>query len=182
MKAIVLAVSAAALAATLPASASIVTVGNSLARGCYLAAEGRRIGPDYVAICDRAITEGALDYRDRFATHVNRGILRMLKRDYQRAQEDFNAAVAMYPDHPEPWLNMGIMQYNRGDSRAAVANFDKALRLGTRAPEIAYFGRGLANEEAGNIKAAYADLNRAASIKPDWGEPMAELQRYQVRR
>ena len=54
--------------------------------------------------------------------------------------------------------------------------------LGTERPEIAYYGRGLANEDVGNVKAAYDDLQRAVSLKPKWNAPAKDLARYQVRR
>lgn len=180
MKALVLAAGAAGLAATLPASAAVVTVGNSLARSCYEAAEVRSATPQKLSDCDRALVEESLTFDDRFATHVNRGILRMVKRDFVGAEDDYNRAIAMKPNHPDPWLNLGIMRFNQGNSAAALPLFEKALQLGTKAPEIAYFGRGLANEDRGDLKAAYADLVRARALKPGWTAPALELQRYQV--
>ena len=49
-------------------------------------------------------------------------------------------------------------------------------------PEIAYYGRGLAHEDVGNVKAAYDDLQRAVALKPKWDAPAKDLARYQVRR
>ena len=60
--------------------------------------------------------------------------------------------------------------------------FDRALELGTDEPEVAFFGRGLAHEDIGDLKSAYADLRRAAELRPQWPQPAQELARYQVRR
>ena len=38
-------------------------------------------------------------------------------------------------------------------------------------PALAYFGRGLANEDMGNIRDAYADYRRAAQLDPQWSAP-----------
>jgi hypothetical protein len=40
--------------------------------------------------------------------------------------------------------------------------------------------RGIAHEDAGNFRAAYADLQRARELDPAWSLPTVELQRYQV--
>ncbi len=39
----------------------------------------------------------------------------------------------------------------------------------------------MAHEEAGNVKAAYADLRRAVALRPNWAEPKRDLARYRVR-
>jgi tetratricopeptide (TPR) repeat protein len=182
MKAFVLAASAAAIAVALPASAAVLTVGGSFAEGCFRYAESRVGTADAVETCDRAFTDQALSYEDEFATHVNRGIVRMHRREFTGAQADFDRAVAMIPNRGEPWTNMGVLRLKQGDSAGAIPLFDKALALGTEVPEVAYYGRGLAHEDQGNLNAAYADLRKAVELRPKWTEPARELARYQVRR
>lgn len=182
MKALVLAASAAMIAAAFPASAAVLTVGGSFAEGCYRFAQTRVGTVDAIDTCDRAFTDQALSYEDEFATHVNRGIVRMHRREFTGAQADFDRAVAMIPNRGEPWLNMGVLRLKQGDSAGAIPLFDKALALGTDAPEVAYYGRGLAHEDQGDLKSAYADLRKAVELRPRWSEPARELARYQVRR
>lgn len=182
MKAFFLATSAALVAATVPASASIITVGGSLARSCYLAADARNATTQNLTVCDRALTEQALTERDELATHVNRGILRMVRGDLASARADFDRALAMDPNEPETWLNLGVLHFQQGDSDGAIRMFQRAIELRTKSPAFAYYGRGLANEDRGNIRAAYADLVTARSLRPDWSPPAVQLQRYQVRR
>lgn len=182
MKALVLAVSAVAFTAALPASAGIMTIGGSYAESCFRAAEQHNTTLESLLTCDRAFTEQALSREDELATYVNRGILRMLRSDYARAHSDFTAAIAMNPNRSEPYLNMAILEFRQGKSAAALPLFSKAIELGTEVPEIAYYGRGLAHEDVGNVKAAYADLQRAVSLKPKWDAPARDLARYQVRR
>ena len=182
MRALVLALGAAAIAATVPASAAILTVGGSFAEGCFRFAESRVATLDAMQTCDRAVSEEALSYDDEFATYVNRGIVRMHRKEFAGAQADFDRAVAMNPKRGEPYLNMAVLRFKQGDSAGAIPLFDKALAYGTDAPEAAYYGRGLAHEDTGNLKAAYADLRRAVELRPKWDEPARELARYQVRR
>lgn len=182
MKALFLAVSAAALTATLPASAQVISIGSTLAEGCYRAAQVRDSSLQALNTCHRSLGEEALTFEDRFATHVNRGILRMFKRHYVPARSDFSTAIAMAPNRPEPWLNLAIMQLNEGDAAGSIPLFTRALELRTDDPALAYYGRGLANEYRGDVRAAYRDLRRAASIKPEWDEPAKELARFRLRR
>lgn len=182
MRALFLAAGAAVFVASLPASAGIMTIGGSFAEGCFRAAEQHNTTLESLSTCDRAFSEQALSLEDRLATHVNRGIVRMLRNDFARAQSDFDTAMQMNPKRSEPYLNMAILQFRQGKSADALPLFSKAIELGTEMPEVAYYGRGLANEEVGNVKAAYADLQRAASLKPGWDAPRRDLARYQVRR
>jgi tetratricopeptide (TPR) repeat protein len=182
MRAFFLAAGAAVFAAPLPASAGVMTIGGSFAEGCYKYADARVATLDAVATCDRAFSEQALSFEDEFATYVNRGIVKMHRGEYTGALADFDRAGAMNPKRSEPWLNIGVLQFRQGDSRAAIASFDKALALGTDVPAVAYYGRGLAHEDLGNLKAAYADLRKAVELRPRWSEPARDLARYQVRR
>ena len=182
MKALVLAVSTAAFTAALPASAGIMTIGGSYADGCFRAAEQHQATLESLNTCDRAFSEEALTSDDELATHVNRGILLMLRDDYQRAYSDFTKAMAMGPARSEPYMNLAILQLRNGKSAEAVPLFSKAIELGTEMPEVAYYGRALAHEDVGNVKAAYADLRQATSLKPKWDAPAKDLARYQVRR
>jgi hypothetical protein len=54
------------------------------------------------------------------------------------------------------------------------------LALGTTKPALAYYIRAMAQEQSGNVKAAYADLLKASQLAPTWGLPRQDLKRYQV--
>ena len=182
MRALFLAAGAAVFLAPHPASAGVMTIGGSFAEGCYKYAQGRVGTLDAVVTCDRVFSDQALTSDDQFATYVNRGNVKMHRREYSGAQADFDRAGAMNPKRGEPWLNMGVLQFKQGNSRSAISLFDKALSLGTDEPEVAYYGRGLAHEDIGDLKAAYADLRKALELRPKWIDPARELARYQVRR
>jgi len=162
------------------ATASVVTMGSGYAASCYHAADARMAGQPEMAACNRALTEQALDLDDRVATHVNRGILHLLRTDTRQANADFNAALALNPNQAEAWLNKAVVHARFGRPVDAMPMVQKALQLKTRRAALAYFVRAMAYEDSGNIAAAYHDLKRAQSLDPKWKEPEIELRRFKV--
>lgn len=181
MKAVVLAAGGALLVGIAPAQAHTMSVGSSYAESCYRAAVARDDSQSAKDACDSALTVEALTSYDRVGSHVNRGILWMQSGALDRANRDFDAALALDPRQPEAWLNKGIAQLQAGNSRAAREMAGRSIELRTEKPAIAYYIRGLANEDAGDLKAAYSDLSRARELAPKWQDPALELARYQVR-
>lgn len=161
--------------------ALVTSLGNSNARMCYEAAADRVSNVQTLDFCNYAFNEG-LDADDVVATHVNRGILHMIAARYSEAEADFDRAIALDASQPEAYLNKGISRYQQGDSAGAVGLIDRSLSLRTRRPAVAYFARGIAREDSGDIRGAYADLTHARALAPGWSEPQKELARYQVRR
>ena len=182
MKAFFLAGATLGLCAGASANAATLTIGGSLARSCYEAAEARTATAQTLDVCNRALTEEGLLDVDRVATHVNRGILRLVNREFQLADADFDRALAINPNQPEAWLNKGVSRLRQGDSAAAVPMIARAIELKTTRPALAFYTRGIAYEDRGDVKSAYADLVRARELEPRWDLPAKELARYQVRR
>ena len=171
----------AATSATTPAHGARITIGSTLARTCYEAAEALRATPESRRTCDLAIAEEGLSHDDLTGTYVNRGIIWMLSGDLDQADRDYDRAIALDSNEPEAWLNKGINALKRGDSPLALQLVDRAIELRTRKPAVAFYMRGIAHEEAGNVRAAYADLQRARALDPKWPLPAVELQRYRLR-
>lgn len=163
------------------AQAGILTIGQGFARSCYEASEAQAATPANIEACNRAFTEQALDFHDEVATHVNRGILYYLSGSLALANRDYDQALALDPNEPEAWLNKGMAALKVHDSAAAGPMFEKALALKTERPALAYYGRAIVNEDRGNIRQAYADLQRARELEPRWTLPREELERYVVR-
>lgn len=183
MKALSLALAVTLGLPLVPAQAGIITIAdNSMARDCYGFAERRDSRPEALAICSRALTMEPLDVENRAATLVNRGVIRMIHKDYSGAERDFDAAMALDPTLSDAWLNKGFLRLRTGDGSAALPFLEKALELEARRPALAYYARGIAHEQSGNIRAAYADLNRARDLEPGWTMPAEALSRYQVAR
>jgi tetratricopeptide (TPR) repeat protein len=180
MKALVLAAGVAAIATAFPAPAENFTIGGTFAEGCSQFAQSGDFTFEALRTCDRALTEQALAPGDKLGTYVNRGIVRMFRNDFVNASADFDQAIAMDSRRAEPWLNKAILHVREGDSAGAIPLFDKAIALGTDRPDLAYYGRGLAHEDVGDIKQAYADLKQALARNPTWAAPARDLARYRV--
>lgn len=165
-----------------PAAGSVIVIGSGPAEQCYQAARERSALVPSAAFdaCNLALASGALDRRDTVATHVNRGILHMRRGDMAAGIADFDAALGHDPDQPEAYLNKGMALLNRDAAAEALPLFTVALDKRTRRPELAYYGRGVANETLGRVPEAYRDYVRASEIAPRWSEPRAELTRFRV--
>ena len=175
---------AAALAATaIPAGAAVTVLGSTSARMCFEAAD-TKIAPsrEGITYCNQALAQENLSNYDMAATYVNRGILKMRVGDNDGAISDYDAALHSDPQQAEAYLNKGVALLHKPEGWAqAVPLFDTALEKKTRRPEVAYYGRGVANELGGNIKQAYFDYREASRIAPHWREPQAELTRFSIR-
>lgn len=163
------------------AAASVITLGTGLAQSCYFAADARDTHRQSFDACNRALTEEALTSEDRVATHVNRGILHLIRGDVRQAHADFDSALRLDPTEPEAWLNKAIAHARFGRTADAMPLVQKALELNTRRPALAYFVRAMAHEDNGNIAGAYQDLRRAQQLEPKWREPAIELRRFKVK-
>lgn len=177
----IVAVALFAASAATSADAAITTYGSSSARLCYEAARSPSKPAGAIERCDEAFANEGLTRDDRVATHVNRGILRANRKDLTGAMADYDAALQLDPNEPEAWLNKGFAYLRASDTARALPMFDAAVARNTREPALAFYGRGLAYEEAGNARAAYADYVRARDLAPKWSLPTRELARFQIK-
>lgn len=165
------------------AAGSVTRFGSTLARDCFLAATDHRRSLEGLAACNTALAEEVLNDDDRAATLVNRGILKVLFEDFDGAQRDYNAAIALRPNLGEAYVDRGLMFVRQsGNEQRALDDITKGLELGTREPAVAYFGRALALEALGRVSEAYYDFKRAAELAPQWQAPVDELARFTVTR
>ncbi|HYW16376.1 MAG TPA: tetratricopeptide repeat protein [Allosphingosinicella sp.] len=173
---------AAALMVATPALGAVSVVGNSAARSCFLAAESRgAIAGDVLRFCDDALRREALSEDELVATLVNRGILKARLGDHDEAISDYDAALSRNPNEPEAYLNKGFALLQVSDTgQEAKPLFDSALAKKTRRPELAYYGRAVAHELSGQVRAAYSDYRQASQIDPKWRQPKLELARFKL--
>lgn len=162
------------------ASAASSVYGPGPAEECYRAALNGESNLEAVRICDIALSSFDLDLTDRAATLVNRGVIRLKRREPAQALADFDRAIAWRPTLGEAHVNRGAALILSGDLQGAVASIDRGLELGAEDAHEAYFNRGIAHERLDNLPAAYRDYRRAAELKPDWPLPQAELARFTV--
>lgn len=165
----------------LPASAAVIVLGNGDARECYQAAESKRDPAAGLRVCQRALDYEVLSVRDRAATLVNSGIVRMWGKDEARAIVDFDAALALKPRLSEAMVNKAVALVRmNGDRTQAIGLLDTALAANVQRPEVALYARGIAHELDGDLAAAFRDYTRAAALKPGWADPARQLARFTV--
>lgn len=169
------------LTASVPAFGAVTVLGSSSARLCFEAADSP-MHPSVrdMRFCDEALAEGVLSQHDTVATYVNRGILKLRRDQVDTAIADFDEAIALDPRQPEAYLNKGSALIRLNNPGEAVRLFTVALEYHTRRPEIAHYGRAIAHETMGNVRAAYNDYRRASELDPDWDDPQTELRRFRV--
>ena len=182
MKAFVLS-TVAAVAAILPLSAAngaVLTIGGPLASLCYRAALAHDARASATEVCTRAINEESLAAPDRAATFVNRGIVYMSGGHFADADDDFDTALEISGNLPDGWLNKGFLRLRAGNGRDALPFIQKGIDAGAGRQALAFFARGVAYEQMGDYRAAYADLRRAQALEPGWSMPREYLATYRL--
>jgi tetratricopeptide (TPR) repeat protein len=173
----------AALAWAATANAGAVTVlGGGMAKECSQAALNGESEVRFETICTQALESELLSLRDRAGTYVNRGVLKLRRKEFGQAQFDFNRAIETKPDLGEAYVNRGAAAVGAKRYADGLADLNKALELGVEEPEKAYYNRALAFEGLDDLKAAYFDYKKAVELKPDWDMPAKELARFTVER
>ena len=135
---------------------------------CVRSAGGR----DYattVAVCDRALKTESLTPAARAVALAGRGEGYGGIGDYDRAIEDFNAALALEPKLAGAYSWRGWAYRQQGKLDQAVADYDRFVTLRPAAPE-GYHDRGIAYALKENYDRALADLTTAISLKADYAE------------
>ena len=176
-------VAAATVAGSATASQAAVTViGGGMAHECSEAALDGLSALKYEAICTLALDSELLSLRDRAGTYVNRGVLKLRRKEFASAQFDFNRAIATKPDLGAAYINRGAAAVGSRRFAEGLVDLNKAIELGVDELEKAYYNRALAYEGLGNLKAAYFDYQKALELKPEWEQPRQELTRFTVDR
>jgi tetratricopeptide (TPR) repeat protein len=130
--------------------------------------------------CDRSLSEESMTKPDRAATYVNRGILHMIRGHGTSADADFAQAIAIDASLADAWLNKGFLKLRQGNGREALPLIEEGIKRGPQRQALALFARGVAHEQMGEFRAAYADLRRARELEPAWSLPNEYLSHYRV--
>jgi len=154
------------------------TIGAPNAQACSDAVGAGDYSDAALAACTRAINTERLNRQLQIATRINRGATHLRRREGEAALADFDAVIGMDRRHAEAHLNRGAALVMLSQPGPAVAAITEALGLGVREPHKAYFNRGAAREQLGDLRGAFEDYNTALDIQPDWGPANDELARF----
>jgi tetratricopeptide (TPR) repeat protein len=179
---VALGIGAATLAWAAASSAAVTVIGGGMAKQCSLAALTGESDARFETLCTQALDGELLSLRDRAGTYVNRGILKLRRKEFASAQFDFNRAIETKPDLGEAYVNRGAAAVGARRYADGLVDLNKAIELGVEEPEKAYYNRALAFEGLDDLKAAYFDYKKAVELKPDWDQPQRELARFTVER
>jgi tetratricopeptide (TPR) repeat protein len=175
-------IGAVAMLAAGPATAAVTVFGGGLAEDCSHAALAGKSDPGSILTCTLALGSEDLDKVDRAGTLINRGVMKLRRSAFEEARVDLDAAIALAPAIGEAWVNLGAVSVGEKRFQAALDDLTKALTMGVKEPEKAYFNRALAYEGLDDEKAAYLDYQQALALKPGWSLPQKELLRFTVTR
>lgn len=128
--------------------------------------------------CDVALSDPAMTHRA--ALLMNRGVIKVRLGANADALTDYNAAIAIDPMLGDAYVSRAgvlVAMKRYDEARADVA---QGLSLNAANLHAAYYTRGVIEEEAGDVKAAYRDYKQALAIKPDYEAASRELARFKV--
>ena len=163
------------------AAAQIFVVGGGLGAQCYEAAKTDNLSARQAEIvCTNALNEATITRANRAATYVNRGILRMRAADYQDALDDYTKATRLMPRLGEAYVNRGAALIYLGDYEKALPALTRGIDLESSQLFAAYYNRGIARENLGDIPGAYEDFKKADELRPDWDLVKNQLSRFRV--
>jgi tetratricopeptide (TPR) repeat protein len=168
------------LAATSGAQAAVTVFGGGMAQQCSAAARDGAVDDAAEQACTMALEGELLGSRDRAGTYVNRGIIKLRRKQYAQAVQDFDTAIKTNRDLSEAYVNRGAAYIGARRFTEAVVDFNTALQMGVTEPHKAYYNRGVANEWLDDPKGAYLDYQKALELAPDWSLPKQQLARFGV--
>ena len=131
--------------------------------------------------CTLALDHGKLKIRDRAATYVNRGVVRVNLKQYTEALQDYNHAAGLRPDLTAIYVNRGNVYYLTREFDEAINEYSKSLAMNTHAAPVAYVNRGMSHEKLGLYKEATEDYRNAIELAPQWEVAKEKLAKLSAR-
>jgi Flp pilus assembly protein TadD len=117
-------------------------------------------------VCIFLKAQKKIDAKFSAAIYDVRGTLYVERRQYQRAIENYDAAVRLKPDDEKLYYHRGNAFNNTGRYQLAIEDYNKAIRL---KPDlaVAYANRGNAYRSLGHNQLAIEDYSATIRLRPD---------------
>jgi lipoprotein NlpI len=97
--------------------------------------------------------------------YFNRGVIEKANDDFDGAIADYTRAIELDPTYAAAYSNRGSAKQAKGDLDGAIADCNHAIELDPKDP-MAHKYRGVAKKEKGDLDGAIADYNRAIELDP----------------
>jgi tetratricopeptide (TPR) repeat protein len=162
------------------AQSAVTVMGNTVAKSCYDYAKKGRDDLFALSTCDQALKEASILGRDYAATFVNRGIIRMRRKDFDGAMSDYARAKLIQPKLGDIFANEAVVYLFTSRPKDALTALNTALEYGSTEPHSVYYNRGVAYRFLGDAPKAYYDFKKALELKPDWDMPTKQLADFTV--
>jgi tetratricopeptide (TPR) repeat protein len=128
---------------------------------------GCKLGPDVEAVikgCSAIIDAGVAAVKNIADALTNRGSVYYVTRDYRRAIDDFDRALALDPDNPTAHLFRGRSYHSTGDYDRAIDDYSATIAVFPDAEHHYFRGNAyLAKREFGK---AIEDFDQAIAAEP----------------
>ncbi|PZD71164.1 Photosystem I assembly protein Ycf3 [Acaryochloris thomasi RCC1774] len=112
----------------------------------------------------------AINREDQSVILHSAGIQKALQGNYLDAIEDYSQALRLSPRNPDIFFNRAVAHYAVGHSQQALRDFNHVIQLQPTMAE-AYADRATLRLEAGDSAGAIADVQKAADLFEQQGEP-----------
>jgi len=97
---------------------------------------------------------------------TNRGFVYLFKADYDRAIEDFAAAIQIQPN-TDLFANRALAHFNKAEYDRAIQDYTEAIRLSSADPELFNY-RGASYSGMSDYDRAIQDYNQAIRLNPNY--------------
>jgi tetratricopeptide (TPR) repeat protein len=155
-------------------------LGNTEAQDCFLIARAGNNPAGAILACDIALQKGLLSSRDRAATLINRGVLKVTLNQLDDAIVDFNAGIAMQSNWADAYVDRAIALITLKRFDEALADINRCIALGPTRPAVGYYNRGIIEQRTGRFQDAYLDYQRALQIEPTLEQAGERLQDVEI--
>jgi tetratricopeptide (TPR) repeat protein len=158
----------------------VVSIGNSRARSCYLAAKNGFASDDLIKLCSSSLDQENLSPKDRAATYDNRGIIENKLGRFDQALSSFAAAIMIDASLGDAYVNRGTVLIRQKKYEDALSDINKGIGLGMAFLHIGYYNRAVAEELLGRYRDAYYDYMHTLELEPGFTAAQERVKLFRV--